>query len=87
MDKAVARFLDAVKVHSDVWWVWNWLRFKAPPSREEAHFWFMLVTSNIRFSKSPEKDVLKEAKQRFDGRISADEGGAHPGPEKPLRRR
>ena len=50
-------------------------------------FWFVLVTSNIRFSKSPEKDVLKEAKQHFDGRISADDVAEHPRQEKPLRRR
>ncbi len=68
--KGVARFLDALKKRPDDWFVWNWLRFKSPPSREEAHFWFTLVTSTLRVSKAPQKDMLKLAKQCFDGNLS-----------------
>jgi predicted DNA-binding WGR domain protein len=72
-ENAVERFAGAVKAEPNLWMVWKWLRFKTPPSREEAHFWFALVISNVRVSKSPEKVARELGRKTYDGNITAAE--------------
>ena len=66
LDKSIQRFLAGVKQQYS-YWFWN--KFRVPDSltREEAHFWLMVLTTKDK-QKEPKKIAADLAKQTFDGK-------------------
>jgi predicted DNA-binding WGR domain protein len=69
LGKSIKRFLDSVDVLYG-WWNWRKLRLPSPLTREEAHFWLLVVTSGREEKHPPKTVVPKLEKERYSGQLS-----------------